>query len=538
MSVHPWVRLAGRIAMLLVAVFVSAGSLAGCGKSPGPEQETAARTLTATIGFPEPHALFAPGGGGGGPAFTGSKVLERLARYNKDQSFSPVLAESWAFSDDGRRLVIKVRQGVKWHDGKPLSAEDVAWSIGEYWKPFQPQSVLDFLETAEVTAPDEVTLVFSRPVPRFSVEWLLANGANYILPKHVYAGTDILLNPANNAPIGTGPWRFSQWVRGSHAEFVKNADYWVEGQPRLDKLIIRWWREPASRAAAFETGQVDIGVSNPVPLGDIKRLQASPNLVIRFETDATPLGLHFNVKGPVTSDVRVRRALLHAVDRQFIADTIYYGLAKPAVGPILSSNTLYFNPDLPSYPFDPKKAEALLDEAGYPRKADGKRFRLNLLASGWSEENGKTGAYLKQAFEDIGIDVALRIPDRPNSLKALYTDYDFDVAYSQGGGTNADPVPELAQVFTTSGIRKGLIFRNASRYSNPVLDTLVDRIKVETDPETRKALIHEFARLVMTDVPLVAQIEWPTHTVLQKNVHTTSTAHSFGGDSWADVWKD
>src|SRR5690606_12971962 len=257
--------------------------------------------------------------------------------------------------------------------------------------------------------------------------------------------------------------------------------------------------EPASRAAAFETGELDVGVSNPVPLGDIKRLNDNPKLDIRFEDQGAPLGLHFNTKNPVVSDVRVRRALLHAIDREFISRTIYYGLATPAISPILSTNKLYFNPDVPTYEFDPALAARLLDEAGFPKKADGKRFTLSLLASGWSEENGKAGAYLKQVFEDLGIAATLKVPDRANSLKALYTDYDFDVAYSQGGGTYNDPIPDLPLVFGSAGIRKGLIFRNSSRYSNPKLDSLFDQIKQETDTTKRKADIDQAARLILED---------------------------------------
>jgi peptide/nickel transport system substrate-binding protein len=93
------------------------------------------KVLTATIGYTEPHTIFAPGGGGGGPSFSGSQVLERLGRYNADQTFSPVLAESWTVAPDSRSVSVKLRQGVTWHDGKPFTAEDVAWTVRNYWKP-------------------------------------------------------------------------------------------------------------------------------------------------------------------------------------------------------------------------------------------------------------------------------------------------------------------------------------------------------------------------------------------------------------------
>ncbi len=523
---------------VLLSLSAGAASLAvAC--SPGRKEGSAAksRVLTATIGYPEPHTMFAPGGGGGGPGFTGSKVLERLGRFNKDQTFSPVLAESWVIAPDKKSVTFKLRQGVKWHDGKDFTADDVAWSVQQYWKPFYPESVLDYLAGVDVAGPHDITVRFDRPVPEFSLQLLFSFGPNYILPKHLYDGKDVLLNPVNAAPIGTGPWVFSKWVRGSYAEFTRNTGYWCQAKGNLDKLIIRWWREPASRAAALETGELDAGFSNPVPLNDVKRLQVNPKLRVQFEDEGLAISVYFNVKNAIFSDVKVRQALAHAIDKDFIAKTIYYGFAKPAISPILSSNELYFTDDVPKYAFDPALAAKLLDAAGYPVKADGKRFALNLLASGWSEENGKVGAYLKQVFDDLKIDVTLRVPDRPNSLKALYTDYDFDVAYSQGGGTSDDLRPELAQLFTTAGIKKGLIFRNASRYSSPKMDELVKRITVEIDPAKRKDLIQQFARLAQTDLPLLPIVEWPSHVVFQKDVQLNTTAAYQSTDSWADAVK-
>lgn len=520
--------------LFLLSLTTSTVALAGCapGVAKGPS-----KTLTATIGYPEPHTMFAPGGGGGGPGFTGSKVLERLGRYNKDRTFTPVLARAWQVAADNKSLTLQLRDGVTWHDGHPFTADDVAWTVQNYWKPFYPQSILDYLAGVDIVSPQEVVIRFDRPVPEFSLLLLISGGANYILPKHLYDGADLLLNPVNAAPVGTGPWKFSKWVRGSYAEFVRNPNYWQPGKPKLDKLIIRWWREPASRAAAFQTGELDAGFSNPVPLNDVKGFQADPKVRVEFEDEGLAMSVYFNTQNPIYSDRRVRQALAHAVDKEFIARTVYYDLAKPAISPILSSNSLYFTDDVPKYAFDPALAAKLLDSAGYPVKADGFRFRMNLLASGWSEENGKVGAYLKQVFGDLKIDVTLTVPDRPNSLKALYTDYSFDVAYSQGGGTADDLRPELAQLFITAGIKKGLIFRNASRYSSPEMDALVKSITVEIDPAKRKDLIQQFARLALTDLPMLPVVEWPSHVILQKDVQLNTTAWASSTDAWADAVK-
>lgn len=496
------------------------------------------KVLNASIGLPEPHAMFAPGGGGSGPAFTGSKVLERLFRLNADQTYSPTLATKWEAVDGGRRIDATIREGVTWHDGEPLILDDVIWSANEYWRKFAPETVLQLLSKVEQTGPQQVSFVFERPIPEASFLYLLGASSNYVLPKRLYAGRDLITHPLNNAPIGTGPWKFSKWVRGSHAEFLKNADYWVPDRPKADKLIIRWFREPASRVAALETGAIDIAVQSPAALNDLARLKADPSLVVEFDDDAGGGGaLYFNTRRRPFDDVRVRRALLHGIDREFIARTVYAGFAKPAISPIYSNNRLYFTPDVPLYPFDAKRAEALLDEAGLKRGADGRRFPVNLLASGWYEENGKVGAYLKQAWGELGVDVTLRNPDRANSLKALYTDYDFDVAYSQGGGTASEPLPTLSLVYGTSGIQKGLNFRNASRFSDPETDRLLDQIASEVDPEARKRLVQDLARRVTDQAPAAPLVELRPHSIRRKGVHVGDVSSSLSTDSWGDIGK-
>ena len=322
---------------------------------------------------------------------------------------------------------------------------------------------------------------FEKPIPEFT--FLYALGTQHIIPAHLYERGDLATNPANNAPIGTGPYVFKRWVRGSRAEFVRNDAYWEKQRPYPDGLVVRWWREPASRAAALEAGALDIGVQNPVPFADIARLRDSGKFTVTdkgYEISDWESGLIFNVKNPITQHRAVRQAILFSLDRQYIADVIYQGFATPAKSVIGSNNRLYYSEDVPQYPFNKTRAEKLLDEAGFPRKGDAPRFSLRLVAAGWVDENGKVGAYIKQALEDIGIAVELRVPDRAGSLKAIYSDYDFDLALSNVGST-AEPVPQVTQLYTSAGISKGLAFRNASRYATPELDALVERITFEVD---------------------------------------------------------
>jgi peptide/nickel transport system substrate-binding protein len=520
---------------LIAAAFSAVLCLLPLATSAADETPQRGGTLTATWGGLEPQALFVPAGGGSSPFFTSTKVLERLLRLEGDLSFTPLLAESVKAAPDFKSFTVKLRAGVKFHDGHAFSAEDVAWNATEYWKPISIGVALKALKSADAIDAQNVVFKLDAPISEFAFKSILASGL--VLPKHLYAGKDILTNPLNNTPVGTGPFKVKAWVRGSHVEYVRNELYWNPKEPYLDKLIIRWWRDPASRAAALESGALDIATFNPVPVPDLARLVATGQFVVDkggYASAAWVSTIEFNQRRDNVNKREVRQALLQAIDRKFIADTVYYKQARPAISPFSSANTLFHNPDVPQYPFDPVKAGKALDAAGYPVK-DGWRFTVNLVSAGWFEENFKIGQYVKQALEDVKVKVNLQIPDRPTSIKRIYGDYDFDIALSNNSAS-IEPVPTLTQFYTTDGIIKGAAFRNATGYSNPQLDQLVFRLSTETALAKRKQIAHEFARIVNTDVPLVPLVEIEAYTVAHKKVHGHSTSANFMGEGWGNVW--
>jgi len=505
-----------------------------------PAQATPKRggTLVATWGGGEPQACYVPAGGGSSPTFSSSKLFERLANRNMDGVFEGALAESWKPSADFKSYTIKIRKGVKFHDGKEMTVDDVVYSIGEIWKKYAAASAMTDFVSVEAPDADTVVMTYSKPTPEFFFASTLSANVNYILPKHIYAGSDPITNPANNAPIGTGPWKFKEWVRGSHFEYVKNENYWQKDLPYLDRLIIRYVRDPAGRAAAMEAGDIHIGVFNPIAPPDIKRLTATGKFVATskgYEEAVWSTTLECNMRNPVFAKREVRQAIFHAINREFIAKTVYYGYARPGTSPIYSPNKEFFTADTYKTGFDPKKAAALLDAAGFPKKAGGKRFTVNLLAAGWFSDNGKVGAYVKQALEDVGVGVTLSVPDRPTSIKRIYTDYDYDLAISNQANPS-EPIPTTTQYFTTDGIKKGVPFRNANGYSNPDLDALVDKIKVETDPAKRKALVVEFQKITTQEASLLPLTELESVTVASNKVQNHSNDPNYLAAGWADIW--
>ena len=496
-------------------------------------------TLVGTWGGFEPQSLFVPAGGGSSPYFTSTKVFERLIRLTADLKFEPVLALGIEPAEDFRSYTIKLRPNVTWHDGKPLTSDDLVFNAIQYWKPISAGVTLDALLTAEAVDPLTVVLKFKVPVPEFFLKSVLAGKAGLVIPKHIYDGSNIITNPINNTPIGTGPFKVKEWVRGSHVEYARNDNYWNSGLPYLDKLVIRWWRDPASRSAAFEAGQLDIGTFNPIPAPDIARLTATKKFVAEtkgYSNSAWITSVEFNQRREIFKKREVRQALLHAIDRSFIADTVFFGRARPSLGALHFSNSIFFTKDVQDYPFDVKKAAALLDAAGYPVKS-GSRFKMSLVSAGWFEENVKIGQYLKQAFEDVDITVDLAIPDRATSLKRIYTDYDYDVAVSNNSAS-IEPIPQTTQYYTTDGIVKGAAFRNATGYSNPKMDETVSKMAIETDEKKRVSLVQEFDKLAASDAPVLPMVDLEPVTIARSDVRDHSLTADFMGESWAEVWLD
>jgi peptide/nickel transport system substrate-binding protein len=496
-------------------------------------------TLVATWGGFEPQSLFVPAGGGSSPYFTSTKVHERLLRLTADLKFEPVLATDIKAAEDFRSYTIKLRENVTWHDGKPFTADDLVFNAMEYWKPISAGVSLDALVGAEAVDAHTALLKFKAPVPEFFLKSVLSGKAGLLIPKHVYSGSNIITNPINNRPVGTGPFKVKEWVRGSHVEYVRNENYWAPSMPYLDRLVIRWWRDPASRSAAFEAGQLDIGTFNPVPMPDIARLTESKKFVAEtkgYSNSAWVTTIEFNQRREIFKNREVRQALMCGIDRQFISDTVFFGRAHPSIGVIASSNSLFFTKEVRDYPFDAAKAAKMLDAAGYPVKS-GSRFSLNLVSAGWFEENDKIGQYLKQAFEDLDIKVDLVVPDRATSLKRIYTDYDYDVAVSNNSAS-IEPIPQVTQFYTTDGIVKGAAFRNATGYSNPKLDEIVTAMAVETDDKKRVALVQQFDKLATNDAPMLPMVDLDSVTIARADVRNHSLTADFMGESWAEVWLD
>ncbi|WP_298373164.1 ABC transporter substrate-binding protein [Azospirillum sp.] len=463
------------------------------------------------------------------------KVTEGLVTYDFDFKPQPALATDWSVSPDGLLYTFKLRPGVTWHDGKPFTAADVAYSI-KLLRDHHPRGRGTFAFVTEVDTPDPLTAIIrlSKPAP-----YLLAAldaSESPIVPKHVYEGTDPLTNKNASAPIGTGPFVFKEWVKGSHVLLERNPNYWDSGKPYLDRIVVRFIADLSARSAAFETGELDLGGGPPVARSDLARLQALPHLgsdTRGYEYNGAMTQLYFNFDNPILKDKRVRLAIGHALDLNRLLNVVYFGYGKVAPTAISPYLTNFSDPSIKPYGFDLAKANKLLDEAGFPKKADGTRFSLRLYCNPF---NGQAaGDFVKQALAKVGIAVDFQFFDFSTYIQKAYTGRDFDLTLESLSNT-FDPTPGVQRVFWSKNFKIGLPFSNASHYENPEVDRLLEAAAVEPDTAKRRALWTDFQRFIYDDVAAIHLIAPDGVTLFSKKVKNHTLGVAGINASFADVY--
>jgi peptide/nickel transport system substrate-binding protein len=472
------------------------------------------------------------------PALTvGAKVSEGLLEYDYDIKPKPQLATEWSISPDGKTYTFKLRPNVKFHDGKAFTSADVAYSI-QLLKTVHPRGRNTFANVTEVKTPDPLTAVFelSQPAP-FLIK-ALAAAESPIVPRHVYEGTDPLANPNGNAPIGTGPYKFKEWVRGSHIIYERNPDYWGSPLPYVDRIVFKFLPDPGARSIAFENGSSDLGYRTPVALSDLERLKKVPSL--RFTTDGTSYSynvstLQFNLDSQFFKNLKVRQAVAHAIDREQMIKTVMYGYATICYSPIAPGLKEFHDPSPSPYKLDLKKAEALLDEAGFPRGGNKIRFKVPMDYNPIGDESRRAAEFTRAALGKIGIAVEVRAADPSAFVKRIYTDRDFDFTYN-GHSNLFDPTVGVQRIYWSKNFKKGVPFSNGSHYDNPKVDALLEGASVENDPLKRKAMFFEFQRLVTEEVPDIPLFSPLFLTIYNVKVHDHSLTADGVEGNLAHVW--
>jgi peptide/nickel transport system substrate-binding protein len=482
-------------------------------------QARKAGTLTTLI-TPEPPIII-PGVNNQGPTLiVGCKVFEGLLTYSQKVEPMPGLAKSFSLASDGLTYTFNLQTGVTWHDGKPFTADDVVFSIMKFHMELSPRSRAIFQRIETCVAKDAATVEIKLKAP-FEPFLLMFDATTCaIMAKHIYDGTDaagMRNNPANQAPIGTGPFKLAEWQRGNFIRLVKNDKYWKPGQPKLDELIYRIIPDSNLRGVALQTGQVQLTAFNDIEAFDVPRYKSDANLEVNlggWEYFGPLSWIELNHRAKPLDNPKVRRALSMLIDRNFIVNRLWFGVGKAATSPI-SSATKFHDASIKLPAFDEKAAAALLDEAGLKVGADGTRFELKFMPLPYGEIWNRLGEYVRQQFAKVGIKLVAEAVDAGTWARKLgQWEYDVTINFVYQWG---DPTLGVERTYVSTNIQK-VPFTNTAGYSNPKVDELFKVARESGNQAARAAAFSDVQKVLVEDMPLIWLMELSFPTIHDKKL--------------------
>lgn len=443
-------------------------------------------------------------------------VYDSMYDLNLDGSFKLSLAESATVSDDGTVWTFKIRDGIKWHDGQPLTAEDVAWTYNLYKDtpeyPYLNGYYTTYFKTIEATENNEVILTLTEAIPNIESQLVFL----YILPKHIWENVD-KLEYTNTEMIGSGPFKMTEYVQNEFVHLTANKEYFGTA-PKIDEVIFQTFENQDALVQAIKTGQVDMITEMPNTAAESLKAEDNIELVVGAPLAPGVTDIIFNQVDPANCppddglctghpalrDRDVRLALAHATDKQKLIDVILLGLGKPGLTLIPEGLGVWYNDSLTDYEFDIAKANKILDDAGY-KDADGDgirdmpdgsrplTFRLN-----WPSDSipaPRMSELLAEMWKQIGVSLEPQAVD-PDALTAQCCPaFDFDIMI---WGWASDPDPSsLLYVYTSEGIPTG---SSETGYSNPKYDELYAKQQTELNFEARKQIVWDMQKIVHDDV--------------------------------------
>ncbi|MXP61793.1 ABC transporter substrate-binding protein [Roseomonas sp. M0104] len=476
-----------------------------------------------TIVNPEPPILHVGVNNQGPTLIVSSKIFQGLLRYGPKLEPMPELAKSWEVSSDGLEYTFRLQENVKFHDGKPMTADDVVFSIMKFHMELSPRARGVFARIKEGVAVDPQTVKFTLSAPFEPFLLMFDVTASAIVPKHLFEGQDYRQAPAVQKPVGTGPFRFAEWQRGNFVRLERFDEYWKPNQPYLDAIIYRVIPDSQSRRLALETGQVILTQANDIEPFDVPQLRALPNLEVQtkgWEYFGPLMWLELNHRVKPLDDVRVRKALAHAVNRDFIAQRLWFGIGKPATGPVASTTRFYDgSARMPGH--DVEAAKKLLDEAGLKPNGQGVRFTIKHMSLPYGEVFTRLGEFLRQSLRQIGVDLQLESVDVGTwAQRTANWDFDTTINYLYQYG---DPTLGVERSYVSTNIKK-ILFSNVSGYANPKVDELFGQARDAADPKQRQEAFSTVQKILVDDVPLVWLLEMAFPTIHDKKLRNVITS--------------
>ena len=520
---------------LLVALTSAAAVLTGAAAAA--EEPKRGGTLTFSSRVIAGH--FNPTIASGTPTgIPGTQLFAALLRFDDEWNPHPYLAESWEISDGGLKVTVKLRDNARFHDGKPITSEDVKFSIETYQEhhPFKPM----YAPVESIDTPDPLTAVFNLSSPHPAILLAFSSQLGVVIPKHVYGNTDnIRQHPQNSQNVvGSGPFKLKEFRPGEYIIMERNEDYFLEGKPYIDRIVYKKISETTSRVISLEKGDVDLtAFESDAPYLD--RLKKNEHLTLTPDGYSAigPLEwLAFNTERKPFDDKRVRQAVAYAIDKEFILNVLYGGYAQRSLGPI-HPGSVFAPKDVNPYNYDVEKAKALLDEAGYKPDADGIRIRTTLnyipAAGTWKRET----EYIKAQLKKVGIDVTIKASADFRAWIKTVSNHEFDMTMDSVFNWG-DPVIGVHRTYQSANIRKGVPWHNTQQFKNAEVDAVMEKAGKELDWDKRAALYEEMQKMVVDEAPIAYLHTSPYHTVYNHDRVGNPPVNSIWGvcSPWDEVY--
>ncbi|MFL9711466.1 peptide-binding protein [Methylobacillus sp. Pita1] len=483
--------------------------LSACGRSPVEQvvnydleypPENGGTMIDATRG--EPSGLITMIAGEAAASAVAQNIFSSLLRYDRNLEFEGELAESWQISPDQKVITFKLKPNLKWADGKPLTSADVlfTWKLITDDKTRTPYAS-DYKLVTKAETPDARTfrVSYAEPYAPAVNSWAGLD----ILPKHLLEGKDINNTPFARNPVGSHYYKLEKWRPGEQISLVSNP-LSTQGIPRIERLVSRFIPDEASQFLELMANNIDTMALSPVQYARI--FPARPELQKKFslykELGNSYTYLGFNLKRKPFNDVRVRKAINYAINKQELIDGVLLGMGEPVASPY-KPGTRWSNPNLKPYSYDPAKARALLEEAGFKKnrngilERNGKPLSFEILTN-QNKQREMSAVLIQRRLKEIGIDVQIRVLEWASFIGRFIKTGDFDVVLL---GWQLAVDPDQYAIWHSSQQAPGQF--NFIGYKNQRVDRLLERGRMELNPDKRMSTYHEFAEILLEDSPIV-----------------------------------
>ena len=443
-----------------------------------------------------------------------SQIFASLTRMDENNEIAPYIAESWDISDDGKMYTFHIAKNAMFHDGKPVTSEDLAFSFDIVKKHhrFGPQM---FGPIEKYEYPDAKTLVIHLSQPHGPLLLAATTPRQLpVMPKHVYGGADdFMKQAAHKDPIGSGPFIISDRKTDEYVSIVRNESHFVEGLPYLDKIIYQNVQDKTAKRIGLRRNQFQLARTDSVMrFSDIKAFSKIEHLTLAEYRGIAggAIVLEFNNRKEPLNNQKVRQAIAYAVNRAHISDVLHGGYTKQSRSPLPATN-VFFNDELQGYPLDPDKADKLLDEAGYPKKDDGMRFELGLIYIAqpfMPDFQSLPAEYVATALKKVGIKVKLEPQQGFAGWAKRSAAWEFDMSINWPGD-KTDPAIGVSRLYVCDNIKKQA-YTNTSGYCNRKVDEIFAAAALEANIDKRTALYKDVQDMLLEEMPMLWLFDTPS----------------------------